>query len=285
MMLRRPFAFAALALLGFATASGAQTAAPPARYRVEQVFRLETLSAEEMALPGRLRTEPVTTAYIGRFRFILEQSTDVAAPGGKKWKFTQVEIEPPTTEPPERADAGVERVLQMGLDWMKRLDGQEFSGAVSELPAMPLGESAPAWLTTWLRWAQTGGFSGTESDPIGLAAMLKVDPSLVSYQLQWLRAESRQVPCHVQQARWAIPPAPADDSLPAQLAAQGVEAHTSFSAQSLEWVSQESPTLVYAERSGTRETSWTLEKVDRPELKELVFRLRLVMQVRVERLP
>lgn len=283
-MFLRPLAFAALVLLGFASASGAQTEAP-ARYRVDQVFRLETLSAEEMALPGRLRAEPVTTAYIGRFRFVLEQSTDATAPGGKKWKFAQVEIEPPTTEPPERADAGVERVLQMGLDWMKRLDGQEFSGAVSELPAMPLGESAPAWLTTWLRWAQTGGFSGTESDPIGLAAMLKVDPSPVSYQLQWLRAESRQVPCHVQQARWAIPPVPADDSLPAQLVAQGVEAHTSFSAQSLEWVSQESPTLIYAERSGTRDTSWTLEKVDRPELKELVFRLRLVMQVRVERLP
>ncbi|HSC77685.1 MAG TPA: hypothetical protein VLB32_03900 [Candidatus Acidoferrales bacterium] len=278
MMLHRSVAFAALVLFGFASASVAQEEAP-ARYRVEQVFRLETLSAEEMALPGRLRTEPVTTAYIGRFRFVLEQSA------AKKWKFTQVETEPPTTEPPERADAGVERVLQMGLDWMKRLDGQEFSGAVSELPAMPLGESAPAWLTTWLRWAQTGSFSGTESDPIGLAAALKVDPSSVSYQLQWLRAESRQVPCHVQQARWAIPPGPADDSLPAQLAAQGVEAHTSFSAQSLEWVSQENPTLIYAERSGTRDTSWTLEKVDRPELKELVFRLRLVMQVQVERLP
>ncbi len=284
MMFRRPVAFAALVLFGFASSSVAQEAAP-ARYRVEQVFRLETLSAEEMALPGRLRTEPVTTAYVGRFRFVLEQSADAAAPADKRWKFTQVEIEPPATEPPERADAGVERVLQMGLDWMKRLDGQEFSTPLSDLPVMPLGESAPAWLTTWLRWAQTGGFSGTESDPVGLAAVLKVEPSPVSYQLQWLRAESRHVPCHVQQARWAIPPGPADDSLPAQLAAQGVEAHTSFAAQSLEWVSQESPTLIYAERSGTRNTFWTLEKVDRPELKELVFRLRLVMQVRVERMP
>ncbi len=263
----------------------AQTEPQPPRYRVEQVFRLETFSAEELAVPGRLRTEPVSTAYVGRFHFVLEQTADARAPGGQAWKFTQVETEPPSTEPPERADAGVERVLAMALDWMKQLEGQEFSGPLSDLPALPLGESAPAWLTAWLRWAQTGGFSGAEGDPAGLAAALKVDPSPVSYQLQWLRGESRQVPCHVQQARWAVAATPAADSLPPQLAAQGVEAHTTFAAQSLEWVSQESPTLIYAERSGTRETFWTLEKVDKPELQEMVFRLRLVMQVRVQRLP
>jgi len=284
-MLRRPIVLAVLVLLGFAPASVAQTEPQPTRYRVEQIFRLETFSAEELAVPGRLRTEPVSTAYVGRFRFVLEESPDAKAPGGKRWKFTQVETEPPSTEPPERADAGVERVLRMGLDWMKRLEGQEFSGPLSDLPSLPLGESAPAWLMAWLRWAQTGGFSGTEGDPAALAAALKVDPSPVAYQLQWLRAESRQAPCHVQQARWAVPARPAADSLPPQLAAQGVEAHTTFAAQSLEWVSQESPALIYAERSGTRETFWTLEKVGKPELKELVFRLRLAMQVRVERLP
>jgi len=282
-MRRPPAIFAALFLLGLAPVSVAQNEPPTSRYRVEQVFRLETLSQEELEVPGRLRTEPVSTAYVGRFRFVLEQTGDAA--GGAKWKVTQVETEPPTTEPPERADANVERVLKMGLDWMKRLDGQEFSGPWSDLPVMPLGESAPAWLTTWLRWAQTGAFSGMEGDPVRLAEALKVEPSSVSYQLQWLRAESRQVPCHVQQARWTLPPGPAEESLPPQLAARGVEAHMQFAAQSLEWVSQENPTLIYAERSALRETFWTLEKVDKPELKELVFRLRLVMQVRVERLP
>ena len=209
MLQRRTIVLAVLFLLGLAPVSVAQTEPQPTRYRVEQVFRLETFSAEELAVPGRLRTEPVATAYVGRFRFILEQTQDAKALAGRRWKFTQVEIEPPTTEPPERADAGVERVLRMSLDWMQRLDGQEFSDPLSDLPALPLGESAPAWLTAWLRWAQTGGFSGTEGDPAGLAAALKASPSPVSYQLQWLRGESRQVPCHVQQARWTVPVGPA----------------------------------------------------------------------------
>ncbi|HXE74068.1 MAG TPA: hypothetical protein VNN18_00335 [Candidatus Xenobia bacterium] len=278
-----PAIFAALFLLVLPPASVAQNELPTSRYRVEQVFRLETFSQEELEVPGRLRTEPVSTAYLGRFRFVLEQTGDTAR--GAKWKVTQVEAEAPSTEPPERADAGIERVLKMGLDWMKRLEGQEFTGSWRDLPVLPLGESAPAWLTTWLRWAQTGALSGTEGDPVGLATTLKQEPSSLAYQLQWLRAETRQVPCHVQQARWTLPPGPADESLPPQLAARGVEAHVQFAAQSLEWVSQENPTLIYAERSGLRETFWTLEKVDKPELQELVFRLRLVMQVRVERLP
>jgi len=269
-------------------AAGATTSRaeePAARYRVEQVLRLETVSAEERPAPGRMPAEPVRTSVRGRLVILLEQRPDPEQPGRGTWRFAQVETEPPQTEPAGRADAGVERVFSLAMAWMKRLEGQEFNGSLSELPVLPLGESAPPWLSSWLRWAQTGAFSGVEGDPANVAAADADNPSPVSYQLNWLRGEFRRVPCHVQQARWAVPVTPAPDSLPPTLAAEGVEARTHFAAQSLEWVSQESPTLIYAERSGVRETFWSLAGVEKPELKELVFRLRLAVEVRVERLP
>ena len=276
-----------LALLGLllvgALAAGAEE--PVARYRVEQVLRLETLSAEERPVPGRMPAEPVRTSVRGRLILVLEQRAEPGQPGRGAWRFTQVEIEPPQTEPAGRADSGVERVFILAMGWMKRLEGQEFSGSLSELPVLPLGESAPSWLTSWLRWAQTGAFSGLEGDPAGVVAATPDNPVPVSYQLNWLRSDFRRVPCHVQQARWAVPVTPAPESLPPTLAAEGVEARTHFAAQSLEWVSQENPTLIYAERSGVRETYWSLAGVEKPELKELVFRLRLAVEVRVERLP
>ncbi|MGH9804439.1 MAG: hypothetical protein ACRD4D_04645, partial [Candidatus Acidiferrales bacterium] len=100
-----------------------------------------------------------------------------------------------------------------------------------------------------------------------------------------LRSEFRRVPCHVQQARWAVPVTPAPESLPETLAAEGVEARTHFAAQSLEWVSQEKPTLIYAERSGVRETYWDMKKVSQPALRDQVLRLRLSVELRLERLP
>jgi len=276
-----------LALLGLLLAGASAVGAeePVARYRVEQVLRLETLSAEERPVPGRMPAEPVRTSVRGRLVLVLEQRIEPGQPSRGAWRFTQVEVEPPHTEPAGRADAGVERVFVLAMDWMKRLEGQEFSGELSELPVLPLGESAPPWLTSWLRWAQTGAFSGLEGDPANVGAAAD-SPAPASYQLNWLRSDFRRVPCHVQQARWAVarqvgPP----ESLPPTLAAEGVEARTHFAAQSLEWVSQENPTLIYAERSGVRETYWSLAGVEKPELKELVFRLRLAVEVRVERLP
>jgi hypothetical protein len=274
-----------LLLLVAAGASVASAEEPAVRYRVEQVLRLETLSAEERPVPGRIAAEPVRTSVRGRLWMVLEQRREPGAPGRGTWRFTQVEIEPPQTEPAGRTDAGVERVFILAMGFVKRLEGQEFSGPLSELPVLPLGESAPPWLTSWLRWAQTGAFSGVEGDPAGVAEQVSGAPVPVSYQLNWLRGEFRRMPCHVQQARWAVPVTPAPDSLPASLAAEGVEAYTHFAAQSLEWVSQENPTLIYAERSGVRETFWSLVGVEKPELKELVFRLRLAVEVRVERLP
>jgi hypothetical protein len=215
---------------------------------------------------------------------VLEQRRQAGEPGRGAWRFTEVEIEPPQTEPAGRADEGVERVFIMAMGFVKRLEGQEFTGPLSQLPVLPLGEPAPPWLTSWLRWAQTGAFSGIEGDPAAVREASEDNPQ-VSYQLNWLRGEFRRVPCHVQQARWAIPVTPAPDSLPSTLAAEGVEAFTHFAAQSLEWVAQENPTLIYAERSGVRETYWSLAGVEKPELKELVFRLRLAVEVRVERLP
>jgi hypothetical protein len=258
--------------------------APLVRYRVEQVFRLETTSAEAQPLPGRLRADPVTTAVEGRVRLLLEQRLE---PNGRgSWRFTRIEADGPRTEPPEASDAGVDRALKLGLDWMRQLEGQEFNGNVADLPVFPLGEAAPAWLSPWLRWAQTGSFSGTEQSPVAfpLTDSDRAAPA-AKYELEWVRSEFRQQMCHVQQARWVLPIAAAPDSLSPVLAAEGVEARTHLAAQSLEWVTQESPALVYAERSGVRETFWDMTKVSKPELRDLVFRLRLAVQLRVERLP
>jgi hypothetical protein len=252
----------ALLALFFAGTIFARAEEPVLRYRVEQVLRLETMSVEERPTPERLPAEPLRTRVRGRLWMVLEQRREPAS-GRNTWRFTQVEIELPQTEPAGRADEGVERVFLMALGFVKRLEGQEFTGPLSQLPVLPLGESAPPWLTSWLRWAQTGAFSGIEGDPAGIGEAAGDNPP-VSYQLNWLRGEFRRVPCHVQQARWTIPVTPAPDLLP---------------------VSQENPTLIYAERSGVRETFWSLAGVERPELKELVFRLRLAVEVRVERLP
>lgn len=263
----------------------AQVEPPSARYRVEQVFRLETTSAQAQPVPGRLRAEPVVRATEGRVRFVLEQSLEKGTPRRGHWRIARVEVEGPRTEPAEAANPEVERALALGLAWMKQLDGQEFSGAVPELPVLPLGEASPPWLTNWLRWAQTGTFSGVEADPVEPVAFAKPHPAAAAYGVEWLRSDSRQALCHVQQARWVVPVQEAPGSVPASLAEQGVEARTHFSAQSLEWVTQDNPTLVHAERSGVRETYWRLEKVKAPELRQLVFRLRFAVQVRVERLP
>jgi len=273
------------AVIFLASSAGAARAADePARFRVEQIFRIEVTSAEPQPLPGRLRTEPVRTVVEGRVRFILEQGAPDDA-GKPRWRFADVQAEGPRTDPPERAHPGVERVFELGLAWLRRLDGQEFTGPVLELPVLPLGEGEPAWLTRWLHWAQTGGFAGVDADPLVLPPESTGSDAPPSYQLRWLRSEFRQAPCHVQQARWAVSVALPPDSLPPSLAAEGVESRSQFAAQSLEWVAQESPRLIYAERSAARETYWSLEKVQKPELKDLVFRLRTAVEVRVERLP
>jgi hypothetical protein len=269
-------------IVGAATLGHAQE--PGARYRVEQVLRLETLSVEEKPVPGRMAAEPVRTSVRGRLRMVLEQRHHPEAPERVAWRFAQVEFDPPQTEPAGRADEGVERVFLLAMGFMKRLEGQEFDGHLNELPVLPLGESAPPWLASWLRWAQTGSIAGLDGDPANVSEAA-ADAPRVSYQLNWLRSDFRQVPCHVQQARWAAPVVSAQDSLPASLAAEGVSASTYFAAQSLEWVSQQAPVLIYAERSGVRETFWTLAAADKPDLEELVWRLRLAVEVRVERLP
>ncbi|MBI2956717.1 MAG: hypothetical protein HYY26_05335 [Acidobacteria bacterium] len=251
----------------------------PNRYRVEQVIRLETTTAQG----GDAR--PMTTVVEGRVRFLLEQELEASQPGYGSWRFTQVEVSGPRTEPPERADPGVERALVLGLDWMRRLEGQHFSGSLSDVPVIPLGEPAPPWLTEWLRWAQTGSFAGVEANPVAQRPPDGSGEPPVVYEVRWVRREFRQQPCHVQQARWATPVRAAPGSLSASLASEGVEARSYFAGHSLEWVAQEAPALIYAERSAARETFWSLEKVQKPELQGLVFRLRLAVEVRVERLP
>lgn len=281
-------------VLGGASDAGGGGKSGLVRYRVEQVLRLETTSAEPQPLPGRLHTDPVTTAVEGRVRLVLEQRLKPAAAGQGTWRFTQVEVEGPRTEPLDATNPEVERALGLGLNWMRRLEGQEYEGAIADLPVLPLGEAGPPWLTAWLRWAQTGSFAGIEADPVVFPLLAEGEaPAEIpregstqgAYEVGWLRSEFRQRLCHVQRARWTLPVEPAPDSLSAGLAAEGVEARTHFAAQSLEWVSQQDPTLIYAERSGVRETFWDMEKVTRPELRGLVFRLRLGVQVRVERLP
>lgn len=281
---RQTMGLALLLALG-ASITGGQAEPPFARYRVEQVIRLESTSARPQPVPGGVLAEPVTTAAEGRVRFILEQRRGDSTPGHAIWRFAQVEVEAPHSEPPEANNAEVERALALGLNWIQRVEGEEFTGPMTELPVVPLGEAPPAWLGAWLRWAQTGSFSGVAQNPVALPAPSDGGPTEVAYEVRWLRSEYRQVPCHVQQARWAVPVQEAAGAVPAQLAAEGVEARTHFSALSLEWISQEQPSLIYAERSGVRETFWDLKKVRKPELRRLVFRLRLAVQVRVERLP
>jgi len=281
MILARGVLAAWLLLVPVAGVSPGESPAP-ARYRVEQVFRLETTTA-------RPQGEPATTAVEGRVRLVLEQRLQPGNPLRGVWRFAEVEVEGPRSEPAEAKDARTERALALGLAWMKQLEGKEFTGPLADLPVLPLGEARPAWLTAWLRWAQTGGFSGREGNPVPWTSAVETegtppDPA-VAYELRWLRSEFRQAPCHVQQARWTLPVGPAPGSVTPDLAADGVEARTHFSALSLEWVSQDNPALVYAERSGVRETFWNLEKVKKPELRELVFRLRFSVKVRVERLP
>lgn len=273
-MLRRCLIFFSVLSLGVPSASTEESTTT--RFRVEQVVRLETTSAPEAPAPGQLWPPSVTTAVEGRFRYVLEQRP-ADSTGAASWRLTDVETDGPRTEPAEARDAGVERVFQLGLNWIRNLEEREFKGGPEELPAFPLGEAAPPWLTTWLHWAQTGSFADREHNPVALPE--------ASYQVEWLRSETRQTLCHVQRARWAQPVAEAPESLPASLAAVGVEARTMFAGQSLEWVAQDQPALVYAERSGVRETYWELEKVSQPDLRHLVFRLRLSVELRLERLP
>jgi len=272
-------------LLGLLS-SAAVSQPEPARYRVEQVFRLETVLAQPRA--GQENQPPVTTLVEGRFRFVLEQRLNEEEPEFGTWRFTRVELERLRKEPPGGETSAAERALALGLLSMRRLEGKEFTVGVGELPVLPLGEAAPAWLTAWLRWAQMGSFAGVGVNPVNLPAAGEPggeggSPPL-TYDLRWRRSDFRQQPCHVQEARWTAPTLPAPGAVTPELAAEGVEARTRFSAMSLEWVAQENPALVYAERSALRETFWDLQHVQKPELREMVFRVRLSVQVRIERL-
>ena len=278
-MLSARHLLAAALFAGLTLGAAPEAPPPPVRYRVEQVFRLETTTARPQA-------EPATTAVEGRVRFLLEQQLEEAGPPVRGvWRIAEVHVEGPRTEPADKGDPRVERTMALGLEWLRRQEGQEFHGDFLDLPVFPLGEAAPAYLTHWLRWAQTGVFAGVREDPLRFARQDSSDTLPFAYQVRWLRSEFRQAPCHVQQARWTLAVQPAPGSVPADLAAEGVEARTHFAALSLEWVSQDNPRLIYAERSGVRETFWNLEKVKKAELRELVFRLRFSVQVRVERLP
>jgi hypothetical protein len=262
------------------TTGGAQS--PAVLYRVEQVLRLETTQSQRN--PTTLQVAPATTVVEGRVRFVLEQPLPDGAAGAGVWRFTAVEVEGPNTEPPEAANAGVQRALALGLSWMKEVEGEEHRGPSDEIPVLPLGEEQPAWLSVWLRWAQTGQYAGLEGSPMQFPSTA-TPTDRADYELTWLRSDFRQQPCHVQQARWVLPVVSAPQSVTEELSAQGVRARTHFAAQSLEWVTQAEPALVYAERSGVRETFWDTSGVENPELRDLVFRLRLSVQVRVERMP
>lgn len=281
-MLHWPAAVIAALLLALCAPTTAGAQAPVVRYRVEQVIRLETTQSQRD--PGTLQVTPATTVVEGRVRFVLEQREPENGTGAGQWRFTAVEVEGPSTEPVEAANEGVQDALALGLSWMKELEDEEYRGAGETIPVLPLGEEAPAWLSAWLRWAQTGQYAGLEGSPVQLPSAT-ASADRVGYELTWLRSEYRQQPCHVQQARWVLPVVSAPQSVTEELAAQGVRARTHFAAQSLEWVAPTEPALVYAERSGVRDTFWDMSGVENPELRDLVFRLRLSVQVRVGRLP
>ena len=287
----------ALVLLFCFSATGPVLGEEPAwdRYRVEQTFRLQVTTAQPLSVPGRLRLEPVSASVESRLTFHLERESaptpsdgpegtegtegTEGRPGVRRWRFTRVGVEGPAAETESPMAEGMKRALGLALARMQDLEGKEYTGDVAELPVFPLGEQAPAWLTQWLRFAQTGLFSGTEGSPVQFPG------AEVHYQVRWLRSDFRREPCTVQQATWTAAVEAAPGSISPELAAEGVEARTRFSASSLEWVTQTNPQLVYAERSAVRETFWDLSQVQKPELQGLTFRLHLAVQVRVERLP
>ena len=281
LMSRGPAPLLAALLLSLGAPSTGGTRSPAVLYRVEQVLRLETTQSRRD--PATLQVAPATTVVEGRVRFVLERRWPDGAAGAGTWRFTGVEVEGPNTEPPEATNAGVQRALALGLSWMKEVEGKEYRGP-DETPVLPLGEEQPAWLSAWLRWAQTGQYAGLEGSPMQFPSTATATDR-ADYKLTWLRSDFRQQACHVQQARWVLPVVSSPESVTEELAAQGVRARTHFAAQSLEWVAQAEPALVYAERSGVRETFWDMSGVENPELRDLVFRLRLSVQVRVERMP
>ena len=86
-----------LVALALSASMGALAQEPVARYQVELVLRLETLSVEGKPMPGQLGTEPVRTSVRGRLRMVLEQHRSPETTEGTAWRFTQVEFDPPQT--------------------------------------------------------------------------------------------------------------------------------------------------------------------------------------------
>ncbi len=271
------------------------------RYRVEQVVRLESFATITDEETGELSRGMI--AAEGRVRFQLTEER--YAQGPPLFRFSEVTVERPTVTGGGELVMGMQAAMAMGLESLRRLEGREVEGDFSALPVFPLGESDPPWLTAWLRWAQTGNFSGIEGSPVALPGAKDRDKdndeskaenhTASSYQIKWLRTETRGqqgVLCHVQQSRWSVPVQEAPGSLSPALAEKGVVARTYFAGQSLEWIAQNDPYLVFAERSAVRETFWDLSSVQDAELLEQMptaagrpFRMRLTVQVRVEHLP
>src|SRR3990172_10695456 len=97
-MLSARHLLAAALFAGLSLGAAPEAPPPPVRYRVEQVFRLETTTARPQA-------EPATTAVEGRVRFLLEQRLEEGVPPRGAWRFIEVESDGPRTTPPEAKDA------------------------------------------------------------------------------------------------------------------------------------------------------------------------------------
>jgi len=206
--------------------------------------------------------------------------------GQGEWQLENVELAPMRAEPSVRANTPAATSLAAALLAFAQQEGKTFSGDWRALPVLALGESEPAWLSGWVQWAQAGLAAPAEADPLTLALPKEKSSALLArYVRRRLRSDFRQEVSWVEQVHWLLPAQATPSAVSAELAAAGIEARTRFAAESLEWVGQQSGELIYAERSAVRETFWNLEKVTEPELKQVRFRYRLGVTLRVERLP
>ena len=250
------------------------------RYRVEQTVQVETTSAEPVRVLTWTLPEPVSTRVEGRVVFILVRR------GQGDWQLEKIELAPMRAEPSVAANAPAATSLAAALVAFAQQEGKTFWGDWRALPVLGLGEGKPAWLSGWLQWAQAGLAAPAEADPLTLVAPKAKSPTLLArYVHRRLRSDFRQEVCGVEQVRWLLPAQATPSAVSAELATAGIEARTHFAAESLEWLGQQSGELIYAERSAVRETFWDLEKVTKPGLRQLGFRYRLGVTLRVERLP
>lgn len=266
----------AFALFFLALGTSLASEQPPQRYRVEYTVVVETSTATPRRALTRTVPEPITTRVEGRAAFTLTRT------GEREWRIGMIDLGPMRVEPSVRANAPAAVALAAALVAFQQQADRDFTGGWDSLPVLALEEGEGGWQTAWLQWAKAG-LAAPENNPVR-ARVNELLPA-VRYARRTLRTEFRGEVCWVLEIDWLLPARPAPAGVSPELSAEGVEARMTLAAKSLEWVGQQSGALIYAERNLVREISWDVEKVSSEQLKDVPFRYRLGVTLRVERLP